>query len=387
MYEPIGRPFANSAFYWPAFVAASASEIAAQAAKQFAALTGGPDGPTVPEPQWASPHTVALELKTVRLRDFTAEAKGSPALVCAPFALHGASVADFATKHSLVAALSRAGVQRLFVTDWRSATTEMRFLGIDDYLADLNVIVDEIGGSADLVGLCQGGWMALVYAARFPAKVRKLVLAGAPIDIAAGSSALSTVADATPLAIFDELVRLGDGLALGRRVQKFWGVESVAAADVRQLLQIEETLGAAAVARLEALFRDWYAWTVNLPGAYFLEVVERLYKRNEIATGNFVALGQRIDLTAVKVPMFLLAARDDELVAPAQVFAAERLVGTSTRNVRKALVPCRHLGLFMGKAILQETWPRVADWIGKPSLAGPRTRLAWRDPLQAASRV
>jgi poly(3-hydroxyalkanoate) synthetase len=99
-------------------------------------------------------------------------------------------VADFATGHSLVAALRQAGLQRIFVTDWRSATSEMRFLGVDDYLAELNVVVDEIGGMADLVGLCQGGWMALVYAARFPAKVRKLVLAGASIDIAAASSAL-----------------------------------------------------------------------------------------------------------------------------------------------------------------------------------------------------
>ena len=61
----------------------------------------------------------------------------------------------------------------------------MRFLGIDDYLSALNVAVDQIGGKVDLVGLCQGGWMALVYAARFPAKVRKLVLAGAPVDIRA----------------------------------------------------------------------------------------------------------------------------------------------------------------------------------------------------------
>ena len=30
----------------------------------------------------------------------------------------------------------------------------------------------EIGPPVDLVGLCQGGWMALVYAARFPGKVR-----------------------------------------------------------------------------------------------------------------------------------------------------------------------------------------------------------------------
>jgi pimeloyl-ACP methyl ester carboxylesterase len=54
----------------------------------------------------------------------------------------------------------------------------MRFWSIDDYLCTLNVLVDELGG-VDLVGLCQGGWMALIYAARFLAKVRKLALAGA----------------------------------------------------------------------------------------------------------------------------------------------------------------------------------------------------------------
>ena len=103
----------------------------------------------------------------------------------------------------------------LFVTDWRSATPDMRFLDIDDYLADLNVLVDQLGGHVDLVGLCQGGWMALLYAARFPAKIRKLVLAGAPIDIAAAPSGLSALVDASPLTIFQELVKLGDGRILG----------------------------------------------------------------------------------------------------------------------------------------------------------------------------
>jgi pimeloyl-ACP methyl ester carboxylesterase len=68
----------------------------------------------------------------------------------------------------------------LALGDLRNAFSRRRRLS-----AELNVVVDEIGGMADLVGLCQGGWMALVYAARFPAKVRKLVLAGASIDIAA----------------------------------------------------------------------------------------------------------------------------------------------------------------------------------------------------------
>ena len=50
------------------------------------------------------------------------------------------------------------------MTDWRSASADMRFLGIDEYLADLNVLVDRVGGLVDLIGLCQGGWLSLVYA-------------------------------------------------------------------------------------------------------------------------------------------------------------------------------------------------------------------------------
>ena len=365
MYNPAARQSPNLAFLWPAFAAAAASDMAALVAKQLADFAVGPDGEPAHEPQWATPHAMALELKTVRLRDFSAASDDPPALLCAPFALHGAAIADLAPRHSLVAALRQAGLRHLFVTDWRSATGEMRFLGIDDYLADLNVLIDEIGAPVDLIGMCQGGWMALIYAARFPAKVRKLVLAAAPIDTAAALSALSALAEGSPLATFHELVRLGDGLLPGRKVLKFWGPERVADEDVREILQTKEPIGSAGFAKLSVLFRNWYAWTVDLPGPFFLQAVEKLYKRNELATGSFVALGQRIDLAAVKIPIFLLAARDDELVAPPQLFAAERLVGTPAHEVRKAIAPCRHVGLFVGKSALEDVWPRIVRWLGE----------------------
>jgi len=155
-------------------------------------------------------------------------------------------------------------------------------------------------------------------------------------------------------------------------VLKFWGPESVDAEDVRQLLQTAEPAGSAAFARLEVLFQEWYSWTLDLPGRYFLEVVEKLYKRNELTTGALTALGQPVKLAAVTVPMFLLAARDDELVAPPQLFAAEHLVGTPACHIHKALAPCRHIGLFMGKTILDEAWPGIARWLGEPTLDAPR---------------
>ncbi|HVO91849.1 MAG TPA: alpha/beta fold hydrolase [Terriglobales bacterium] len=304
----------------------------------------------------------------VSLRDFSTESEGPAVLLCAPFALHSATVADFAPGHSLIATLRSAGLKRLFLTDWRPACLDMRYLGISDYLAALNVLVDELGGLVDLIGLCQGGWMSMLYAVRFPAKVRKLVVAGAPIDVAAEQSNMSTLVNATPSALITEFIKLGKGIVLGRMVKDVWGLKTISPESIRQMLGTDEPLDSAKFAHLLSLFLAWNAWTTNLPGSYFREVVENLYRHNELATGNFVALGQKINLARVKAPLFMMAAQDDELVAPAQLFAAERLVGTPSGQLQKALVPGSHLGLFMGRPILKEYWPVIANWL----LASPQ---------------
>src|SRR5215470_2343039 len=127
------------AFLWPALVAASASGMASALAEEFAQLAAGADAKSeLSAPSWTSCNRIALELPSMRLRDFSVASHGVPALVCAPFALHGATLVDLARGHSLVAALLEAGLARVLVTDWRSATPEMRFLSIDSYLADLN---------------------------------------------------------------------------------------------------------------------------------------------------------------------------------------------------------------------------------------------------------
>jgi len=363
MYQPTGRQFPHLAFFWPALAAASASEIAGSFAAQFIGLTGATEFAAAHEPDWATPSTIALELKTMRLRDFSTTRHGVPTLLCAPYALHGAGVVDLAPGHSLVGALRARGLSHLYVTHWRSADAAMRLLTIDDYLAELNVAVDHLGGRADLIGLCQGGWLSLLYAARFPAKVGKLVLAGAPIDIAAAPSGLSTITDNTPLSLFGDLVRLGGGRVLGQAVQKFWMPEAVTDEMVQNVLQTREPVDSEAFADLAECFRAWHEYTVDLPGPYYLEVIEKLYKGNALAAGTFTALGQRIDLSAVQTPLYLLAAQDDELIAPDQLLATRDLIGTPRQNIHAETVEGGHLGLFLSARNLATVWPRVAHWL------------------------
>src|ERR1700686_4335468 len=359
----LGGQFPYTAFFWPALVAASAAETASSIAAHFLELSGEADGLRLPqEPEGATPSKIALELHAVRLRDFTVAQSGPPPLLCTPLALHGAAIADLAAGHSLVAALRGAGIGRLFMTDWRSASADMRFLGIDEYLADLNVLVDRVGGLVDLIGLCQGGWLSLVYAGRFPTKVRKLVMAGAPVDIAARQSRLSAKAEATPLIMFQGLVDLGDGRVIGRNLAKFWENDTDANS-IRASLQTVQPIGSSEFTQLEAIFKNWNSWTIDLPGTYYLEVIEKLYRRDELARGSFGALGQKIDLSRLRLPMYLLAGSADEGVAPEQLLAVERLVGTQPEHRRHEVAPCNHLGLFMGKRTLEEYWPRIVGWM------------------------
>jgi pimeloyl-ACP methyl ester carboxylesterase len=275
----------------------------------------------------------------MRLREFSRGSAGQqPVVVCAPYALHGALIADFATSHSLVEALQKDGVNRIYVPDWRSASPEMRYLSIDNYLADLNVAIDEIGAPVDLVGLCQGGWLSLVYAARFPGKVRRLVLAGAPVDISTPSELSKMVA------------------AFRSQLSSRWCSRATASSAASICLSSGTFRSASMTWKpccngISAMDRTRRGgcWIVSSAGTARRWICRDLLSRSDRPgfpaepdrEGRFVALGRRIDLAEVRVPVFLLAGADD-IVVPARsgvrhrtaVGHAAGVAGTGLRAVR-----------------------------------------------------
>ena len=140
-------------------------------------------------PVLATPNTVRIDLRTMVLRDY-GQSADIPTLVDAPHAGHTAVIADYRKGQSLVETLLANRIKHVALTDWKSATEDMKDLDIDNYLAEVVVAIDDLGGRVNLVGLCQGGWLSAMIAARFPEKVNSLVLAGAPIDTDAGDGSI-----------------------------------------------------------------------------------------------------------------------------------------------------------------------------------------------------
>ncbi len=353
-------------FVWPLMFAQSLGSATTSALYRYSEMWANAlqAGPSQPPLSWTTPNDIRLELPTMQLRDFHGPQTGQPVLLCAPYSLHGAIITDFAAGHSVVEVLRQSGTARVFVTDWRSATPSMRDYSIDIYLADLNVAVDDVGSPVDLVGLCQGGWLAVLFAARFPQKVRRLVLVGAPIDIRAGPSRLTEIADSLPVSVFESVVRCGDGRVLGKHASSLWG-HVPAESEIGNALQEEPAIDEDhRLIALKRRFDEWHARPLDLPGHYYMQVIQDIFKDNQIAEERFMALGRRADLGNIRCPIFLLAASEDEIVHPEQLLSVIHLVGTPGRHIRKKVEHCRHLSLFLGARTIAGAWGDIAAWLG-----------------------
>jgi polyhydroxyalkanoate depolymerase len=317
-------------------------------------------------PSLATPNTVRLDLRTMKLREY-GKAGGLPTLVDAPHAGHTAMIADYHKGQSLIETLLANGIDHVALTDWKPATDDMKDLEIDNYLAEVVVAIDDLGGRVNLVGLCQGGWLSAMVAARFPDKVNSLVLAGSPIDTDAGNGAIKRMVHASPMSFYEELVALGGGLIRGKFMLQGWKNMHPEQHYFQDQIDLFEHIDDPAYLQKEETFASWYENPIDLPGRWYLQVIRQLFKENRLVKGTFNALGRRLDLKNIDCAVYLLAGESDDITTKEQVFDAAKYLGTPKDKIEKRLVPGGHVGLFMGSRNLNETWPLIGRWIAVQS--------------------
>jgi poly(3-hydroxyalkanoate) synthetase len=334
-------------------------------------------------PGWSSPHEVVLTTPVARLRDFTPPRSSpvSPTLVLPPQAGHDSCIVDFSPEQSQMRAIRDAGLVRAFSLDWVGATADTRDASIDEYLAAVHVAVDHIGEPVNLIGDCQGGWLAVIYAALHPERVNTLTLAGAPVDFHAGEPIIHRWVQAlTPsgsLAFYRALVAAGGGVLPGEAMLAGFVVIQPENELGRQLQLLANLHDTEHVERYQS-FEDWYKHPQAIPGAFYLWIVEHLFLHNRLIRGELEVGGELVDLARIDMPVNLLAGASDHITPPAQVYASADAISTPAAKIAKFLSSGGHLGLFMGHEALREHWPPLLARVLRHSrpLAVPATESA-----------
>ncbi len=324
-------------------------------------------------PSWSTDHEIVFEMPVARLRDFSTTGPRSklvPTLVLPPQAGHDSCIVDYSPQQSQMRAILDAGLTRAFTLDWIGATEQTKHAGIDDYLAVIDRSIEHLGGRANLIGDCQGGWLATIYAALHPERINTLTIAGAPIDFHCGEpvihAALKALAPNGNLAFYRSLVAAGGGMLSGEAMLAGFILIKPDNEVGRQLQLLANLHDGAHVDRYRE-FEDWFKHTQAIPGSFYLWIVEHLFRDNELIAGELEVGGQRVDLSQIRCPLNLLAGAGDHITPPDQVFALARFAATEEPDVLRDTAPGGHLGLFMGRDSLYNHWPRLLSAVRERS--------------------
>lgn len=293
---------------------------------------------------WYSAYHCVYEDTAIRLLQFN-NGNGVPLVIIPPQAGHHSYIADFGEDQSLVQCAMEYSDRPVFAIEWKSCTFERRFEGITDLLQQLDTAVDWAGGTATLVGLCQGGWLSVIYSILHPKKVTSLIIAGAPIDTHAGDSVLES-AIRMPLTLYRYMVALGGGLMRGEFMLMGWKSGNPHTHYVKRYTEPST--------KTEAFYR-WYDHTQNIAGwGWYLWAIEHLFKKNRLGRNELVVNDHHIDLSQIQCPVSIVTGKTDDVTPSEQTLALMQYTEAKAYQINAG-----HVGVFMGRDGIKHIWPRL----------------------------
>ncbi len=271
-------------------------------------------------------------------------------------------ILDLSCERSVIGALVRGGIT-VYLLDWGYPGPMDRFQRLDDYIEDeIDCAVDNIVARHDtdrisLLGVCQGGTLAVCYAALRRERVRSLITLATPVDFQ------------TPQ---DTLYRIVRHVNIERLTQALGNVPATGLNTLftslkpfqllyRRYLRLAE-LGDDEQA-LQAFLRleQWMYDSPDQAGAAFVQFVRDFYQANGLVAGNLRLCGKSVDPTRFTGPLFNAYATADHLVPPAAAKALANLTGSLAYH--EAEQPGGHLGLFISQHAHRRLYPILVEWL------------------------
>jgi poly(3-hydroxyalkanoate) synthetase len=278
---------------------------------------------------WHTKYTVVYEDDAIRLLCFKT-GEGTPILIVPPQAGHKSWIADYGDGQSIIQ-VAMEGTASVYCIGWKACTHERRNETIDDLIEQVRKAVSEIiyvdRIYPHLVGLCQGGWLAALYAMRYP--LAELTIANAPLDTSVGKTIIQSLID-LPLWMHKTAVERTGGIIRGSDMLMMWKSHNWGKHFVDEYILSTPK---------KEKFYSWYNDTQDISGAWPIEITENLFKGNQLATGG---MG---DLNNITCPVNLIGSENDDITPPEQVFGFNPAWPT-----KRILIPkTGHIGGFMGR--------------------------------------
>lgn len=267
-----------------------------------------------------------------------------PIVIVPPQAGHTSHIADYDYNQSLVQTAQRYSNHPVYIIHWHNGIPNTQ---IDDLLDQFRDVADQ----AHIVGLCQAGWLATIYASLNP--VKSLTIAGAPIDFHAGNGFITKISKMIPYATYESIVHQHQGVMPGAYMVHGWKNSNPHDRYFYDYIDICKSSFNVAKMKKIKKFREWYEYPQDISGNWYLWCIRNLFKENKLAA--------LYDLTNIKCPVNIVVGSNDEITLPEQSFALKRYVDDT---VDYTIDNVGHIGVFMSKKA-QGVWGKVFGRMGE----------------------
>lgn len=294
---------------------------------------------------------------------FIARARAAPVLLCYSL-VNRPQILDLQQDRSLIRGLLAAGLE-VYLLDWGYPDASDSQLSLDDYInvhlhgCVRHVCATEQIAAVNLLGICQGGTLALCHAALHPEQVANLICMGTPVDFQTPADLLSKWARPLDVAL---LARLGNfsGQLL---TSLFLALSPFRLIQQKYVNALERSADPAA----RDFFLRMEAWIFDCPdlaATAAAQFVRCCYQENRLLHGLLRLGADAVDLRQIRQPVLNVYALRDHIVPPAASTALRSRI--ASHDYTDSPLDTGHIGLYVSERARQ--LPQIiSSWLASRS--------------------
>ncbi len=272
----------------------------------------------------------------------------------------------------------------VYLTDWHNARdipVEAGRFGFDEYIEHIIQFIEAIGPDTHMIAVCQPCVHALAAVAimaedKHPMQPLSMTLMAGPVDTRVNPTKVNCLANEKSMDWFEgNLISTVPACHKGggRKVypgfiqlSAFVSMNSQRHTKAHRDLFMHMLTGDEEKADAIRIFYDEYFAVLDLTAEFYLETVDKVFQKAELAKGELTYRGRTVNTAAIKrTALLTVEGERDDICAPGQTVAAHDLC-TGLRPYMKRhhlQAGVGHYGVFSGRRWENQIYPIVRNLI------------------------
>lgn len=306
-----------------------------------------------------NPRTLIYQHQKIKLYHYHSKQRSTGAIpLLIVFAtINRPEILDLFPETSFIGNLLAKG-NDIYLVDWGYPKEEDEAHRFYDYVKFLEGAIQCITAKnpkekINLLGICQGGVIALCYAALFN-QIKNLILISTPIDFHTRNNLMGKLLRNLDMTMLTGNVpgKMLTNFFIGLRPFELLG---------KKYLRFMDNLENEAATEKFLRVEKWLYDAPDQAGAMFKEFVSDFYQQNKLIKSEIEFEHRKIDLNNLTLPILNVMAKRDAIVPMSASLALKKYVGS--KDYTQKCFNAGHIGMYISEPISNQIAQTITKWL------------------------